>query len=45
MSDATYDIVLEHGHYTVYIDGVFYCTADNPVEAALEISKYESGKG
>ena len=26
-------------HYEVYINGEFYCSADNPVEAAREIEE------
>lgn len=41
----SYDIIKTRDHYKVYINGEFYCTADNIVEAANEISKYESGEG
>lgn len=36
-----YKIVPNHGHYEVYIDGKFYCSADTMNEAAKEIEKYE----
>ena len=45
MNEAMYEIVQEGGHYVVYINGKFYCTADTAVEAAVEIAKYESGEG
>lgn len=35
-----YKIVSVQGHYKVYIDGKFYCTADSKSEAAREIEKY-----
>lgn len=44
MNETVYEIIKKGEHYEVTIDGVFYCTADDPVEAALEISKYESGE-
>ena len=37
----SYDIVNVNGHYEVYINGKFYCSADNTVEAAKEINEYE----
>ena len=37
----SYDIINVNGHYEVYIDGAFYCSADNTIEAAKEIEKYE----
>lgn len=36
-----YKIVPKHGHYEVYIDGKFYCSADTMNEAAKEIEGYE----
>lgn len=30
-------IISEHGHYAVYIDGKFFCTADTYVEAVKEL--------
>ena len=35
-------IVHNNGHYEVYIDGKFYCSADNVVEAAKEIENETS---
>lgn len=32
-------IIHERGHYTVYVDGEFYCTADTYAEAAREIEE------
>lgn len=37
----TYKIVSKYGHCEVYIDGKFYCSADNWIEAEREIEKYE----
>lgn len=34
-------IVPVHGHYEVYINGEFYCSADTPREAEMEIEAYE----
>lgn len=31
------NIISEYGHYTVYIDGKFFCTADTYVEAVREL--------
>ena len=36
-----YEIVPNKGHYDVYIDGDFYCTADSYYEAASEIDDYK----
>lgn len=36
----TYDIKRERGHFVVYINGRFYCTADNQREAAQEVEEY-----
>ena len=36
-----YDITLSGGHYEVYIDGKFYCSADSAQEAAREVEEYE----
>lgn len=38
-----YKIVPNHGHYEVYIDGKFYCSADTMNEAAKEVEEYENG--
>lgn len=43
MSKYDYRIVRAGGHYNVYIDGKFYCTADTVVEAAEEVDKYFEG--
>lgn len=32
-------IIHERGHYAVYMDGKFYCTADTYAEAAREIEE------
>jgi len=37
MSDNCFTMTKVKEHYEVYIDGEFYCSADNPVEAAKEI--------
>ena len=29
-----------YDHFSVYIDGEFYCSADDAVEAAEEVEKY-----
>lgn len=39
MSDI--DIVDVYGHCEVYINGEFYCSADNFMEAAREVDEYE----
>lgn len=36
-----YNIIPIHGHYEIYINGKFYCTADDLNEAAREIEDYE----
>ena len=33
------------GHFEVYIDGKFYCTADNEKEAESEIKEYAKERG
>lgn len=33
-------IVMRHDHYELYINGEFYCSADNITEAADEADKY-----
>lgn len=35
-----YHIVRDREHYVVYIDGVFFCTADKIKEAAEEVEAY-----
>ena len=37
-----YKIVAVRGHYEVYIDGKFYCSADTPEEAARDIENYRN---
>ena len=32
-------------HFEVYIDGKFYCTADNESEAESEIKEYATERG
>jgi hypothetical protein len=36
----TYKIKPERGHFVVYINGKFYCTADNMREAIKEVDNY-----
>lgn len=40
MGDLNYNIKHEHDHYSVYIEGQFYCSADTLVEAATDVEKY-----
>lgn len=40
MRDLNYSIKQEYGHYSVYIEGQFYCSADTLVEAATDVEKY-----
>lgn len=35
-----YRIINVNGHYEIYINGKFYCSTDNMVEAAKEIELY-----
>ena len=35
-----YEITPVAGHYDVYIDGEFYCSADSHSEAKDEVEKY-----
>ena len=37
----TVEIRRTYDHYTVYIDGKFYCTADSRREAEDEVEEYE----
>lgn len=39
----TYDIQRYKEHFVVYINGKFYCTADDHKEAAAEVEKYLRG--
>lgn len=34
-------IIPANGHYEVYINGMFYCSADTVIEAAKEIENKE----
>lgn len=36
-----FDIIPNNGHYDIYIDGTFYCSADTVPEAVKEIEKLE----
>jgi hypothetical protein len=38
----SYHIQRKYDHYEVYINGKFYCTADNHEEAAREVEEYFS---
>ena len=35
-----YEIKHVYGHYEIYINGEFYCTADNMAEVREEIEKF-----
>lgn len=37
----SYKIVNVRGHYEIYINGKFYCSADNMKEATKELERYE----
>lgn len=39
----SYEIKHERDHYEVYIDGMFYCSADTPEEAIDEVEDFLSG--
>ena len=39
----TYKIQRVREHFEVYIDGKFYCSADNQSEAAEELENYFKG--
>ena len=41
----TYKIKRQREHFEVYIDGQFYCSADNEKEAEDEIQNYVSERG
>lgn len=34
------EIIQNRGHWIVYVNGEFFCTADSYLEAAKEVSKY-----
>lgn len=40
----TYRIIPVKGHFEVYINGVFYCSADNMREVETEIKNYRIGE-
>ena len=39
----TYDIKRNKEHFDIYINGRFYCSADNEKEAAQEVQEYMKG--
>ena len=39
MTDGQFTMTKVKEHYEVYINGEFYCSADNPIEAAKEIEE------
>lgn len=39
----TYEIKRNNGHFVVYINGKFYCTADKYLEAVKDIEDYFKG--
>ena len=39
----TYKIVPTMGHFDVYINGKFYCSADNMKEVEEELKNYHNG--
>ena len=41
----TYKIKRDREHFEVYINGKFYCSADNEREAISEIQNYASERG
>ena len=41
----TYKIKPTQGHFEVYIDGRFYCSADNWKEAVSEVENYTQKGG
>lgn len=34
-----------HGHYDLYINGTFYCSADTYTEAVRELEHYQAAEG
>lgn len=34
---TNYQIISKNGHYEVYVNGKFYCSADTIIEAAREL--------
>lgn len=41
----TYSITPYKGHFVVYINGKFYCTADNMHEAIRDVENYARERG
>jgi hypothetical protein len=41
----SFNITPVNGHYDVYINGIFYCSADTMPEAIREVEDYEKNKG
>lgn len=41
----SYRIIPTRGHYEIYINGRFYCSADNIKEAEKEIESYRREMG
>lgn len=41
----TYKVKPHKGHYILYIDGKFYCTADNMEEVEEELKNYVKERG
>lgn len=39
MADSSYEIKNVNGHYEVYLNGLFYCSADTMPEAIEELEK------
>ena len=37
IGNAEYDVIATRGHYEVYCDGKFFCSADTFMEAVKEI--------
>lgn len=40
MDEFDVEIIHKDGHYEAYINGEFYCSADTPAEAAIEVDGY-----
>lgn len=41
--EHSYEIIPERDHYEVYIDGLFYCSADTLGEAVEEVEEFLYG--
>lgn len=37
------NIIGEHGHYEIYVDGEFYCSCDNASEVVEEVEALSNG--